>query len=139
MNLRARTLVAGALLAALCLPALAVDNLLIDPGFEGPDYYGQGWGSWGATAFADGWAPDIAAGLFGDWFDNYGGVFQPGLSGQPGATYQFVLYDMRIEASWDADLYVGLEYYDTDDATKLGRDDRVARHGRTRGQRTGGR
>jgi hypothetical protein len=120
MNLRMKTLMAFALLAGLSMPALAVDNLLVDPGFEGPDYFGQGWGNWGNTSFNDFWAPDICASLFGDWWNNYGGVFQTGIAGQPATIYQFVLCDTRIEASWKADLYFGLEYYDVDDATKLG-------------------
>ena len=118
MNLRTPTLVACALLAGLTAPALAVDNLLINPGFEGPPY-GDGWGSWGNTGFYEIWPPDVCAALFGDWWNSYGGVYQMGIAGTPGTTYQFVLHNTRIETNWKADLYFGLEYYDATDPNKL--------------------
>jgi hypothetical protein len=120
MKLHLKTLVTCAVLAGLSLPALAVDNLLVDPGFEGPEYWGQGWGTWGAIDFNNFWGADIHASMYADWYDCIGGVFQPGLSGEPGVSYQFVLYNTRIEPNWKADLRFGLEYYASDEATKLG-------------------
>lgn len=119
MFARCKVLLIGAVLAGATVPALAVDNLLLDPGFEGPPT-GDGWGTWGNTGFHNFWGPDAHASLFADFAGNYGGVFQLAVAGLPETTYQFVLFNTRIESNWDADLYFGLEYYDVDDATKLG-------------------
>ena len=120
MNLSLKTLMAGVMiLGSLVLPAAAVDNMLIDPGFEGPPA-GASWGTWGNISFNNFWGPDVHTSLWADWGDNYGGVYQLGIAGQPGTAYQFVLHNTRIESNWDADLYFGLEYYAADDTTKLG-------------------
>ncbi len=113
-------IIAGAaLLAGSCTAALAVDNLLSDPGFEGPPV-GAGWGSFGAAGFNAFFGTDAHASLFGDNAANTGGFFQAGLLGIPGRQYQLTLMNTRIEANWDADAYAGFEYYAADDATKLG-------------------
>jgi hypothetical protein len=120
MILRLNTvLMFAAAVAGLTLPASAVDNLLVNPGFEGPPA-GAAWGNWGSTDFNNFWGSNVHASLYGDIFFNSGGVFQQGIVGQPGTSYQFVLVDTRIEPNWDADLYFGFEYYASDDGTKLG-------------------
>ncbi len=127
----ARRAVCGAFILLLVAgPAGAVENLLANPGFEdidpnlstgGGSPYGDYWGNFGATDFNAFWGTGNAhASLFGDWFDNTGGIFQQGIAGEAGVRYQFTLYDVRIESSFDADLYLGVEYYAADDATKLG-------------------
>jgi hypothetical protein len=119
MNRHLRTIAICALLVGLSVPALAVDNLLVDPGFQGPPP-GNAWGNWGNTDFNNFWGPDVHASMYADWVGNYGGFFQMGIAGQPATSYQFTLFNTRIESHWDADLYFGLEYYDAADGTKLG-------------------
>ena len=116
---------AAALVIATSTVAPAGENLLTNPEFRGADpnstAYGDGWGSWGAVGFHAFWGPaNPHASFFADWFDNVGYVWQQGLSGTPGVTYQFDLLDTRVEANWDADFYYGLEYYDANDAIKVG-------------------
>ncbi len=98
-------------------------NLLYNPGFEdinSDTSFGDGWGNYGNTDFNDFWVGNPHASFYGDFDGNFGGVFQSGIPHVPGATYQFDLLNTRLEANWDAEFYFGLEYYDTDDATKLG-------------------
>ncbi|MEM7576927.1 MAG: hypothetical protein AAF328_05560 [Planctomycetota bacterium] len=111
----------------LAAPALAVDNLLTNPGFADTDgdpsgTLGDGWGVFGAASFNAFFGDNPHASLFPDTGGNIGAIFQFGISATPGATYQFDLLDTRLEANFDADLRIGLEYWSTDDDTgiKLG-------------------
>ncbi|MEM8495819.1 MAG: hypothetical protein AAF663_10590 [Planctomycetota bacterium] len=112
----------------LTAPALAVDNLLTNPGFlntdgdTDPPTFGDGWGAFGAAGFNDFFNGNPHASLFPDTVGNSGGVFQLGIPGTAGSTYQFDLLDTRIESNFDADLVFGLEYWTADDETgiKLG-------------------
>ena len=111
---------------ALTSQALAVTNLLVNPGFLDTDIpadgtLGDGWGKFGAADFNTFFgAANPHASLFGDNGPNAGGLFQQGIVATAGTTYQFDLMDTRIEASWDADLRIGIEFYAADDTTKLG-------------------
>jgi hypothetical protein len=108
--------------AALTVLAPSI-NLLYNRGFEdldGNGEYGDGWGGWSNVSFDSFWGVNGHASLYGDVFQNYGGVFQVAIPGEPGKTYQLDLLDTRIEEFWDADLFAGFEYYAADDATKLG-------------------
>lgn len=103
--------------------AFGVENMLTNPGFDDLDLdtnLGDGWGSYGAAGFNDFFGGDAHASLFADTAGNSGGIYQQGIAGAPGVTYQFALLNVRIEANWDADLVFGLEYYAADDSTKLG-------------------
>ncbi len=118
----------AAALTAAALPAMSVDNLLFNRGFEdvNPDttgsgsVFGDGWGAFGAADFNAFFGANGHASLFPDEVGNSGGVFQAGIAGTAGATYQFDLLNTRIEENFDADLRFGLEYYLADDATKIG-------------------
>jgi len=92
-------------------------ELLTNPGFESG---GAGWGSFGAAGFHDFFGGNGHASFFSDGNGNWGGVFQAGIAGTPGATYQFDLTDVRIEANTNANYRFGLEYYQADDTTKIG-------------------
>ena len=110
------------LAVALSVPALGVSNIVLNPRFEDLDSngaYGDFWGNWGATSFNNFFGRPHAS-LWGDSIGNSGGVFQGQIPGTAGKSYQFDLLNVRIESSWDATLLVGLEYYDSNDATKLG-------------------
>jgi len=88
---------------------------------NGDTNYGDGWGTWGAAGLYN-WfgasGPGHAA-LFGDNIGNTGGMFQLGISGRPGATYDMICY-AQTETNWDAELRCGMEFYAADDATKIG-------------------
>lgn len=118
MSLKFRIAAVCAWLAGLTVPAVAVDNLLLNAGFEGPPP-GDAWGNWGNTGFNNFWGADVHASLFADWAGNNGGVFQ-GVFGMPETAYQFVLVNTRIEPNWSADLRFGFECYAADNSTKLG-------------------
>ena len=110
---------------AFASQASAVENLLVNPGFLDTDVpadgaFGDGWGNYGATSFNDFWGGNPHASLYGDDAFNVGGVFQQGIIGTPGTTYQFDLSDTRLEENWDADLKFGIEFYDATDTVKLG-------------------
>jgi hypothetical protein len=103
-------------------PATA-QELLTNPGFEDTDTngsYGDGWGSFGAAGFHAFFGANGHASLFMDNPGNFGGVFQTGIPGAAGMTYQFDLLDVRIEQNAQASLRFGLEYYQGDDATAAG-------------------
>ncbi len=107
--------------------ALAIDNLLYNPGFFSADPndpnspYGDGWSMWGAADHNAFWGPaNPHASMYGNWFDNVGGHYQSSIAGLAGTTYQLELSDVRIEVAWDADLWFGFEYYLADDTTKVG-------------------
>lgn len=109
-------------LAATTSLAFGQINLIANPRFEDLDndtVYGDGWGAYGNAGFGDIFGIP-SANLYGDNAGNFGGIFQQGIAGTPGMTYQFELLNARFEADWDADLLFGLEYYAADDGTKLG-------------------
>lgn len=111
-----------AVLALAATPVLGMTNLLTNPRFadsDGNGTCGDGWGNFGNTEFNTPFGRPSAS-LFADTGGNSGGVFQAGIVGSPGMTYQFDLLDVRIEPNWSAKLYFGLEYYAADDATKIG-------------------
>ena len=125
---------AAAVLAAVP-SAVFAQELLFNPGFEdldgvpgtdGQPTYGDGWGSFGAASFNNFFgsaeSPNGHASLFTDMAGNFGGVFQQGIVGTPGTTYQFSLTDTFVEPRANADLKFGLEFYGgTDDGgTQLG-------------------
>jgi hypothetical protein len=119
------TILSVAVAMGMAAHASAASNILVNPGFEDTDAvpdgtFGDGWGAYGAAGFNDFWGGNGHASLFADNAGNFGGVFQTGLAGTPGTTYQFDLSNTRIESSWDADLRFGLEYFAADDTTKLG-------------------
>ena len=118
-----RLLIACPLMFGIATPALAVDNLLINPGFADTNIdgsYGDNWGAFGAADFGDLWTGNPHASLYGDTAGNVGGIYQTAIAGVEEQIYQFTLMNTRIESNWDADLIFGLEYYASDDATKLG-------------------
>ena len=101
------------------------DNRLINPAFldtDGDLTTGDDWGVFGAAAtdldFFGSGNPGHAT-LFGDNLGNEGFLFQTGISGEEGVTYE-VAIDAQAEINWDADLYFGLEFYAVDDTTKVG-------------------
>ncbi len=111
---------------AVATSAHAVTNLLTNPGYLDTDVpadgvFGDGWGVFGAANFnAFFGAGNPHASLFGDDAFNVGGVYQQGILGSPGTTYQFDMINTRIESAWDADLNYGIEFYAADDTTLLG-------------------
>ncbi len=64
--------------------------------------------------------PNGHATLFSEMAGNEGGVFQQSILGTAGATYEFSLTDVRIEANVNGVFEFGFEYYGDDDTTKLG-------------------
>jgi len=111
---------------AFATSAHAVTNLLTNPGYLDTDVpadgvFGDGWGVFGAADFNTFFgAGNPHVSLFADDAFNVGGVFQQGLLGTPGTTYQLDLMNTRIESAWDADLNYGIEFYAADDTTLLG-------------------
>ena len=98
-------------------------ELLVNPGFEDVDAdgnFGDAWGSFGAAGFNAFFGPNGHASLFSDNVGNFGGVFQVGIAGAAGTEYQFDLLDVRLEDNIAADYRFGLEFYEGDDATKIG-------------------
>ncbi len=105
----------AAAMAAVALsfaPGSASAELLTNPGFETG---GSGWGSFGSAGFHDFFGGNGHASFFSDGNGNWGGVFQSGITGTPGATYQFDLTNVRIESNTNASYRFGLEYYQADE------------------------
>jgi len=92
-------------------------ELLNDPNF---DQFGTFWGSFGAADFNDFFGGNPHASLFADGGGNFGGVFQLGIANTEAALYEFSLNDVRIESNFNANLRFGLEFWDANDAQKLG-------------------
>jgi hypothetical protein len=112
------TTLAMSAVAVLCIgTGSASAELLTNPGFETG---GTGWGSFGSAGFHDFFGGDGHASFFSDGNGNWGGVFQSGITGTPGETYQFDLTNVRIESNTNANYRFGLEYYHADDSTKIG-------------------
>ncbi|MEM9753396.1 MAG: hypothetical protein AAF916_08420 [Planctomycetota bacterium] len=108
-------------------------ELLKNPGFEDLNVDGNfddNWSSFGAAGFGNVFGtPEDANGhasLFGDTVGNAGGIFQQSQIGEAGIEYRFELGDVRLDSNWNADLIFGLEYYASDDFTKLGESLQVA-------------
>lgn len=130
MRTKWTTMMAGALgvgmMGVIGVPgvtASAQAELLSNPGFEDVDLngsQGDGWGSFGAAGFNAFFGPNGHASLFMDNPGNSGGVFQTGVAATPGVEYQFDLLDVRIESNAAATVLFGLEWFASDDATKLG-------------------
>ncbi|QDU71021.1 hypothetical protein [Mucisphaera calidilacus] len=115
-----RLLFTAALALGLTATVSARTNLLVNPDFNDPEGFGTGWGAFGAADFNAFFGANGHASLYADRAENIGGVYQLGIEGAQGTSYTFDLLDVRIESNWDADLIVGLEYYQADDATKIG-------------------
>ncbi len=119
MNTRA---IGTALALAMGLGVHA-QELLVNPGFEDLDLdgnYGDNWGSFGAAGFNAFFGPNGHASFFSENPGNFGGVFQVGIAGAEGVEYQFDLLDVRLESNIDANYRFGLEFFQGDDATKIG-------------------
>lgn len=100
-------------------------ELLVNPGFEDLDMngsQGDSWGSFGSAGFNAFFGANGHASLFADQDGNSGGIFQTGITGSAGQEYSFVLTDTLTNVNFNADVIVGLEYYDATDAVKLGED-----------------
>jgi hypothetical protein len=124
-----RTALALALSVLVGIGSAEAQELLTNPGFEDVNTdtnYGDGWSSYGAAGFHAFFGANGHASLFMDNPGNFGGVFQTGIPGVAGMTYQFDLLDVRIESSADANLRFGLEYYQGDDSTAAGAFDIVS-------------
>ena len=102
------------------------ENILKNPGFD-DDSDSNGvtddvWGRFGNVDVNDFFGGNPHASLFADTAGNTGFFFQQSILGDETQTFEFELSDVRLEENFDADLKFGLEYYGTDDATKLGED-----------------
>ena len=98
-------------------------EMLRNPGFDDLDTNGTPgdyWGAYGNVSFNEYWPGNPHATLWADTTGNSGGLYQQGLLGQPGTSYQFTLKNARVEENFDGELFFGLEYYAADDFTKLG-------------------
>ena len=89
-----QTVLSMAVAFGMATQASAITNLLSNPGFEDTDAvpdgnYGDGWGAYGAAGFNAFCGPNGHASLFPDFAGNLGGVFQLGIPGTAGTTYQF--------------------------------------------------
>ena len=103
----------------------ADDVLNLNPSFGdivGDGVTGDLWDVWGAAAFdidfLNNGNPGHAT-LFGDMEGNNGGVYQAGVPATPGESYTMTV-DIAVEANWDADLYVALEFFGADDGFLIG-------------------
>ena len=111
--------------ASVGLTASASASLITNGGFldtNSDGDFGDGWGTFGAAAVNFEFFPNGNPGhatLFADNTDNFGGVFQVGISASAGTEYEFSI-DGQFEGEWDARLRFGLEFYAADDATKIG-------------------
>lgn len=103
-------------------------ELLKNPGIDENLNYsgtlGQGWGLYGDTGFGDlfagGGNPHMS--FFAGDSNASGGVFQRGILTTSGQPLRFTLGDVRIETDFDAQLFFGIQYYTSDDFTKIGED-----------------
>lgn len=83
---------------------------------------GDQWGTFGAAAldldFFNNGNPGHAT-LFGDMVGNSGGIFQRGTPAVPGESYTFTV-DIAAEENWDAQTFIALEFYGSDDGFLIG-------------------
>ena len=104
--------------------SIATDNLVENPGFEdiiGDGTFGDLWGTFDNVGFGDFFGngnPGHAV-FFGDFFFNFGTLFQLGIPGEGGTEYRLAA-DISFEDQWDALTDFGLEFYGADDATLIG-------------------
>ncbi len=122
-------IITASVLAGLCGIATGAATptpvLTVNPGFldvDGDGLFGDGWGVFGAAAVDFQFFGDNNPGhatLFGDNTANTGGVFQTGIPASGGVTYE-ATFRIQWETSWDARTRYGIEFYASDDATKLG-------------------
>lgn len=116
-----RLLATLAMLAAFTASEVtAQDTLLQNPGFENK---GAGWGKFGAAEFED-WAEetgDYGAALWGWIMDGEGGFFQSAPA-SPGHVYTFSIRVAKEPLFEATNVFLKLEFFGPDDATKSGRD-----------------
>lgn len=111
---------AGLLLfLALCDPAVA-DNLLLNGGFE---TNGASWGKFGNADFVD-WAAETGkfGAAFQGWIWNGAGGFFQSARGAAGQSYTFSVRVRKEQLFQASSVYIKLEFYQQDDATKAGHD-----------------
>ncbi|MEM1331731.1 MAG: GC-type dockerin domain-anchored protein [Planctomycetota bacterium] len=118
------TLQAGTVDDAELVELSDASNRTINPAFldtNGDMTTGDNWGTFGNVAldldFFGSGNPGHAT-LFGDNLGNEGFLFQTGLAGTEGVTYE-VAADIQTETNWDADMFFGIEFYDATDGNKL--------------------
>jgi hypothetical protein len=109
-----------AILAGIAgLPARG-DSLLANPGFE---TNGVNWGRFGNVDVAD-WGKET--GTFGaimqGWVFNGAGGFFQSVKGTPDQTYTFSIRGRKEYLFQAMTVYIRLEFYGADDATKIGHD-----------------
>ena len=83
---------------------------------------GDEWGAFGAALIDLDFFGDNNPGhgtLFADVVGNDGGIFQAGIPGTPGTEYELTIR-ISWETQWEARTRFGLEFYEADDATKIG-------------------
>jgi hypothetical protein len=100
------------------------DNRTANPGFldlDADGTFGDGWFSFGAAGFLDFFGSGNPGHgiLFGDNIFNVGSVFQLRIPAIEGLEYE-VSADVQFEVNWDAEARLAVEFYASDDATKLG-------------------
>lgn len=95
-------------------------QLLLNPGFE---TNGVHWGKFGNADFAD-WAKETGeyGGALQGWVWDGGGGFFQSVHAVPAATYTFSVRARKEELFQASDVYLKLEFYKEDDATKAGHD-----------------
>ncbi len=110
---------AALLLLLLNTPAGA-QQLLINGGFE---TNGANWGKFGNADFND-WAKETGeyGGSFQGWVLNGAGGFFQSVKAVPEETYTFKIRAKKESLFQANDVYLKLEFYKDDDATKAGHD-----------------
>jgi hypothetical protein len=115
-----RLYVVTAILIAAAGPSARGESLLANPGFE---TNGVNWGRFG-NADAAGWAKET--GSFGvclqGWIFNGAGGFFQSCKGIPDQTYTFSIRARKEDLFQAMTVYLRLEFYGEDDATKIGHD-----------------
>lgn len=104
---------------AVAAPVMA-ENLLVNGGFE---TNGAGWGKFGNADFAD-WANETGSygAAFQGWVWNGAGGFFQSVKGAAGQAYTFSIRAMKEQMFQASTVYIKLEFYQQDDATKAGHD-----------------
>lgn len=104
----------------------ADDILNLNPGFGDPIADGlfpaDFWATFGAAAVDFEFFPFTDPGhatLFADGAGNSGGIFQQGVPAIPGESYTMTVA-LSFEANYDADTFIGLEFYGSDDGFLIG-------------------
>jgi hypothetical protein len=114
---------------------MAQFNLVQNPSFGDPNgdtLLGDNWGVYGAADFNEFFgAGNPHASLFADQIGNFGGVYQLGIPAAAASEYLFRAENVRIEANFDGELRIAVEFYSADDSTKLGESVRIIPGGLT--------